>query len=505
MADRAPIEVGGEAGTLAEPLRAPLQVDMRRRTARGTIINAAFSIALLTIATLKGVVVAAFLEPSEYGLWGILIVTFMTVLWLKQAGVEDKFIQQREADQELAFQKAFTLELAFNAAVALLFVIALPLLALLYNRPELTAPGLLIAATLPISVFQTPAWVYYRRMAFVQQRILQAIDPVVGLLVTIALAIAGAGYWSLVVGMLVGAICGSVAAVASSPYRIRLRYARGTARDYLEFSGPLVLAAASSLVIAQTAIIVGEFELGLAGVAAITLASTISQYSNRVDEVVTGTLYPAICAVRDRSDLLRETFLKSNRLSLMWGIPFGVGLALFAEAFARGVLGEEWGYATFILQVFGVAAAVGHIGFNWDAFFRARGETRPIAVWSLTTMVAFLAVPLPLLILDGLTGFAIGMAVMTAVSLAIRCWYISRLFGGLGVVAHALRALAPSVPAAGSVLAVRALGADVAVAAELGLYIAVTVAATVWLERPLLREVLGYLRRAPRPAVGTVA
>jgi hypothetical protein len=70
---------------------------------------------------------------------------------------------------------------------------------------------------------------------------------------------------------------------------------------------------------------------------------------------------------------------------------------------------------------------------------------------------------------------------------------------------HAARAIAPTLPAAAAVLAVRALGGPdtlAATLAEAALYVAATVAATWALERDLLREVAGYLRRpaAPLPA-----
>ena len=485
------------------------QRSMREHTARGTIVNAGFSVALTTLALLKGVVVAAFLTPSEYGIWGVLMITLMTVVWLKQAGIGDKFIQQREHDQERAFRKAFTLELIFNSVLVGVFLAAIPVFLFVYGRTELVAPGLLMALALPVAAFQAPTWVYYREMDFLRQRTLQAVDPVVGFVVTIVLAVTGAGYWSLVVGVLVGALAGSMAAVLASPYRLGLTYEPGTARDYVRFSWPLVLAGGSSLAIAQASIIVGEAELGLAGAGAIALAATIADYSNRVDGIVTATLYPAICAVRERTDLLYESFVKSNRLALMWGVPFGLGLTLFASDLIRFALGEDWRHAELLLQVFGTAAAVGHIAFNWDAFYRARGETRPVAVWSALTMLSFMVVALPLLVTDGLEGFAIGIAVMTAVSLAIRCYYLVRLFSQLSVLTHALRAVAPVVPAVAAVLALRALEGDGRgaglVLAELSLFLGVSVVATLWLEQALLREVVGYLRGArgsrPRAAV----
>ena len=476
---------------------------LRQRAARGTLVNGAYQVTITTLSLLRGVVVAAFLSASEYGVWGILIVSLLTVAWLKQVGVQDKYVQQTEDDQERAFQKAFTLELALTVIVALLFAALTPLLAIVYGEGELVAPGLVMAATFVLYGLQTPALIFYRRMEFARQRLLQAIDPVLSFVVTVVLAAAGAGYWSLVIGAVVGGLAGAAAALLASPYRLALVYDRATAREYVSFSWPLLVASASSLVIAQAAIIAGEATLGLAGAGMITLAATIAQYAERVDAVVTTTLYPAICRVRDRTDLLVETFVKSNRLALMWGMPFGIGLTLFASDLVHHVLGAEWEPVVVLLQVYGVAVAAYQVGFNWDAFYRARGDTRPVAVWSALTTATFLAVALPLLIADGLSGFAIGMGVMTAVSFAVRAFYLGRMFSGLRVATHTLRAVAPSVPAVAAVLAVRAADSSsrtggVAIA-ELALYAAVTLGATLWLERALLREVAGYLRGAPRP------
>jgi O-antigen/teichoic acid export membrane protein len=149
-----------------------------------------------------------FLSRSEYGIWGILVVVLVSLLWLKQVGIGDKYVQQREGDQELAFQKAFTLELAFNALFMVVLVGALPLAALVYGQPDLIAPGLVLCVAVVAVAFQTPTWVYYRSMRFGRQRAIQAVDPVVSFAVTVALAVAGLGYWALVIGVVVGACAG---------------------------------------------------------------------------------------------------------------------------------------------------------------------------------------------------------------------------------------------------------------------------------------------------------
>ena len=95
---------------MAEP---PIQ-NLRVRAARGTIINSAFQVGLTVLALLRQLARRRVPDSGGVRPLGILLATLITLVWLKQVGISDKYIQQHEADQELAFQKAFTLELALS-------------------------------------------------------------------------------------------------------------------------------------------------------------------------------------------------------------------------------------------------------------------------------------------------------------------------------------------------------------------------------------------------------
>jgi len=218
---------------------------LREQTARGTLINAVFLIGFNALGLLKGFVVAALLSASDYGVWAIIVIGLGTLGWLKQVGIGDKYVQQAEADQELAFQRAFTLELITTAAYGVVVAAVIPVLALVYGEPKLIAPAAFTLLLLPAAILQAAIWVHYRRMAFVRQRALEAIDPIITFAVTVALAVAGAGYWSLVIGAVCGAWAAAAGAVWHSPYPLRLRYDRGTLRSYAGFSWPLLLAGAA--------------------------------------------------------------------------------------------------------------------------------------------------------------------------------------------------------------------------------------------------------------------
>src|SRR5207249_18747 len=111
--------------------------------------------------------------------------------------------------------------------------------------------------------------VFYRQMDFVRQRTLQAVDPVIAFVITVALAIAGAGYWSLIVGALAGTFAGAAVAVRACPYRFRFRLEWDTMRDYFGFSWPLVVARGEGIAVGQVALLIATRTIGLAAAGAI--------------------------------------------------------------------------------------------------------------------------------------------------------------------------------------------------------------------------------------------
>src|SRR5437868_12747425 len=129
---------------------------LRAHAARGTLINSGFQIGLAGLGMLRRVVIAAFLTREEFGIWGIIVTTLITLSWLKQLGIADKYVQQDEPDQELAYQKAFTLEFLISIAFFVLIVIVMPVYAVAYGHTEIILPGVLVAASVPISAFETP-------------------------------------------------------------------------------------------------------------------------------------------------------------------------------------------------------------------------------------------------------------------------------------------------------------------------------------------------------------
>jgi len=473
--------------------------ELRERTTRGGLLNALFLGGGEGLALAQGLVVTALLGPVAIGLYGIVTTTAMTIVQLRRVGIDEAFVAQTEDHQEEEFQKAFALELSIGILFSLLIAALAPVLALAYGDDRLLALTLAVAYLPTAFALQAPQWVFFRRMDFLRLRLLQFSIPAVTFAVTVPLAVVTDSVWALVIGPLAGNTVAVIAALAISPYRLRPRLNRAAARRYLGFSWPIFATALATLLVLQGQVLAFDLDDGLAAAGFITLAATLTRYADRADQIVTTTIYPAICALGDRPATQRELFVKSSRVTMIWALPFCAGLALFAPDLVEHVLGSEWEPAVLLIQGLAVAAALQQVGYGWFSFYRARGDSRPQAVEAAVMAAAFLGLAVPGLFLYGVEGFVAGRVATSLAMLVVRRRYVRRLFANVELGGLALRGFSPVVAATGATLALRGL-LDLGTLPELAVFATVAAALTWAFERHLLSELVDYARgRAAAP------
>jgi O-antigen/teichoic acid export membrane protein len=480
--------------------------ELRARTVRGVAVNGAFLIVVEAVSLAQGLIAARVLGPRQIGLYGIVSITVMTLIALKRVGIDEAYVQQDEPEreQEQEFQRAFTLELVLSALFTLIILAAAPVLVAVYSDDRLL--WLTIAlAYLPIAfALQAPLWIFFRRMDFVRQRSIQALVPVVTFAVTVPLVLAGVGVWSLVIGAIAGNAASVALSIRVSPYRLGLRFHRGTARRYLAFSWPIFVVTACGLVINQGQVLALKLDGGLAAAGFLSLAVALTRYADRADQVISPAIYPAICAVRDRRGTLEELFAAASRMAAVWALGLGALFVLFAPDLVHFVLGSKWHGAIVLLQGLAAAAAVYQFGFSWIAFARGMGRPRPPALEAVVAVAGFLLLAVPGLVIWGRTAYVLGLVISGLCVLAVRAHYVRELLPGVPLGRLAARALWPLVPACAAVVAIRLAlwGGQRSAAqavAELVAFLAVYATATFAAERGLVGELVRAARAAPAP------
>jgi O-antigen/teichoic acid export membrane protein len=181
------------------------------------------------------------------------------------------------------------------------------------------------------------------------------------------------------------------------------------------------------------------------------------------------------------------------------------GLVLFAGDLVSFVVGEAWRDAEILIQGLAIAGLLQHLGFNWFAFYRAHGDTRPPAIEAVAGAVAFAALAVPGLLLAGAEGFVAGRVLAVLAALAVRARFVRRMLPDVRLADLALPAFRAGLAAVLAVLALRALlwGGERPLwqaLVELAVFVAVFAVLALRSERPLLAELRGGLS-APGTAV----
>jgi O-antigen/teichoic acid export membrane protein len=482
------------------------RAELRGRTVHGVLINALFMGGAEALVLAQGLIVTVLLGPQSIGLYGIVTTTAITVAALRRVGIDEAFVQQRESDQEAEFRRAFTLELIVGVTFSLVLILAAPVVAILYGNSRLLWLTIAVAYLPTAFALQAPTWIFFREMDFLRVRTLQVLVPVITFCVTVPLAALGAGVWSLVIGPAVGNTVAVVAGILVSPYRLSLQFDRQARDRYFRFSWPVFVAAASVLLVGQGQMLAFTLHGGLLDAGYITLAVTLTRYADRADQIIATTIYPAICVVRNQIGTLREI---SNRVALMWVLPFCAGFILFSPDLVQFGLGHKWQPAVPLLQGLAGAAAIQQLGYNWFSFYRARGDSSRQAVEAVVTTAAFLGLAVPALFVWGTWGFIGGRIAGAVLVLAVRRHYVRRLLG-VELLALAWRGTVPVAIGVLAVLGLRLLvwtgpRTLVQALAEVVVFLAVTAVVTWFTEHRLVRDLAGQVARYRRGSGVAVA
>jgi Membrane protein involved in the export of O-antigen and teichoic acid len=368
---------------------------------------------LTTLVT--GIILARLLAPKDFGVFAVALVALVIIVNLNDLGLEQCLVRWPGSIAEVA-PTAKTIILASSVVqFAVLYAVA-PYFTQAMHAPEATGIVRLLSFGVVINgAFAVPSAVLSRTF---RQDLRTAADFtgfIVGLGITVTLAVLGWGAWSLAWGRLIGnALNGVLHAVFA-----RERYHYGLRRDVvrplvgqgLPLAGLSVIAVAvlnvDNLVVGR---VLGPIELGF-----YTLAFNLSSWPVSVFAVAVWRVsVPGFARLQTDPERLRSAFTRSFGLLMAATLPVCLVLSALAHPLVRFVYGEKWVPAATALSVLAALGAL-RIGLQLMtdvlvAVGRGRRAFLLQVVW-LAALVPSLTVGARL---DGLRGVAIGHVVVAA-------------------------------------------------------------------------------------------
>jgi len=352
--------------------------------ARWSILQGVLGI-LLQFATLA--FLARLLDAAVFGYMAILLVVQSIATLFAQMGLSSALIQRVDLTQS-AFHSLYWLNVALGVAVTLVLFLVAPLLSAVFGMPELRATISAIGLTFFISCFSiqfqaiAQKQMQFRRIALINLTALLATG-----IVSVLLAWQGLGLWSLVGGVLSGALIRSLSFLVlgiKDNGRPKLEFDWLEARELVIFAahrfGAMLANAVNSRI---DQLLVGGM-LGAEALGFYSMATRIVlQPIDMVNPIVTRVAFPWLSKIQDNNEKLSETYLAIVRLVVAANAPVMVAAAVLAEWYVPLLLGDGWGATIVLIQVLAGYALLRSVINAGASLILAKGRADWTFYWNL--------------------------------------------------------------------------------------------------------------------------
>lgn len=342
------------------------------------------------------VLLARLLSPEDYGLVASAALFVVSCQTLLMRGIPDAIVQADVVSDAL-LDTAFWINLALGCVLSLVLVALARPSAELLGQPDLRN---VLFGLAPLPPLCAAIGIYHaqlrRAMKFRKLAMRTHVAVLSGGAVGVALALSGAGYWSLVCLQLSSITANLLVIAFASGWRPRLRFDLNGARFLREFGSTVSAAAlldtlshgglAFIVGLRQPAAMVGMFFMARRVVFSLSMFTHWS-----VNELS----LPVLSRVASDPEKHREAVYMCLKLASLITVPAFAGVAVFAERIVPLAFGAEWAESAGALQVLllaGILQAIPSVASQ--VFNSVRQPYHTLQINIVTSMLTVLLVGL---------------------------------------------------------------------------------------------------------------
>ncbi len=353
-------------------------------------------------------ILARLLSRGDFGLVAIAVVAINFLGVIKDLGLGMALIQRREDVNEAA-NTVFTINIILGFFLSAILIPFAPLFAGYFNDPMIIPVLRWLGTSFAINALGSVHNIWLMRELDYRRKFIPDMgNTVVKAVVSIGLAIAGFGVWSLVFGQILGALASVVLVWVMLPWRPRLTLNKKITRSLMKFGRSIIGGDILTVVVDNLDYIIVGRIFGLAQLSVYTLAYRLPEMLVIGNLwVMGGVTFPAFSSIQGRPDEMRRGFLTSVRLIELIIVPICLGLAIAADPIVRVLFGDRWLDVIPLLRVLAIYAWLYSLGYHIGDIYKAIG--RPDILLKLGLLSLIILIPAMLIGSQfGLIGIAWG-------------------------------------------------------------------------------------------------
>jgi len=362
------------------------------------------------------VVLANLLDPADFGLMGIALLTLSALKKFSNLGLSTALIQGKDENVDKYLNSAWVLQIARGLVIVGLLVAAAPLIASVFDEPRVTDVLRVIAVSPLLLGIRNPAVLYFQKdLDFHKEFLYKTSGSVAQFCVALGYALLFPTVWALVFGFVVADVVRLLVSYLAHPFRPWPEFNLEHAKDMVGYGKWIT--ATSILVFLYTE--GDDFIVGwLLGATSLAFYQNAYRLSNapatEITQVVAGVMFPTYSTLQENLSAVRGAYFRTLQITTFVTFPAALGIAAVAPVFVRSFMGEAWVPMVRTLQLLTIYGLLRSIGKTTGPVYKALGK--PDYVTKLSALRLLLV---GILIIPATQRFGIEGAAMVVVAVGL--------------------------------------------------------------------------------------
>ncbi|MGB8700468.1 MAG: lipopolysaccharide biosynthesis protein [Thermosynechococcaceae cyanobacterium] len=375
-----------------------LQANLKGRSVKGGAITIIAQILKFVLQTGGLFILARMLDPSDFGLIGMVTVILGFIELFKDLGLSTATIQKKEINQTQV-STLFWINICFSLLCTFLVVCLAPSISDFYHEPRLNLIVIILATSFPLGGLTVQHLSLLRRqMQFKTIARIDIISMFISVFSAIIYAVLGGGYWSLVVWRLGQSVVTTLGVWLTCPWRPEKPQWDPSVLPMLKFGRDLALFGVFNYFSRNLDnFLIGRYwganQLGIYSVAYKILLMPIEQ----INAPITSVALPTLSRLQSEPEKFNKYYYRGIATITTIGMPIVGFLWSTIHIIIPLTIGQQWVSAVAIFQLLIPSAYIGtfNVAMGWAYVSLGKGNQQlrwGILSSSVTAVIFFLSV-----------------------------------------------------------------------------------------------------------------
>ena len=373
------------------------------------------------VASIVSIILARILDPEHYGVVAIVSIFTTLCTTFVTNGLSTALVVKKDSD-ELDFNSAFIINVVISVWLYIILFLTAPIIASLYEAPELRALIRVMGLMLPFSAISSVQYSYIQKhFQFKTYFWSTFISTILAGVLGIVLALTGAGVWALVAHHMGKIIVDAIILLLVCDWKPKFHFSFARIRQMFPFGIKMLITA-----------VIMNIESDIRGliIGKRFSKTDLAYYNNGMQypkliymvlgNSISRVMLPAFSSVQDDLSKIKSLISRSFQLGAYIVTPVMVGFLAVASNFVLTIFTDKWIQSVPFIQIFCITYMFTPFENCCKECILSRGKSGWILMDAcLTKGTLFVGVIISAFVLNSVTMIAVSGIAATGLSLIL--------------------------------------------------------------------------------------